>query len=90
MKKETTIDDLAGIVKAEFDNIRGEFDNVRTEFDNVKSEFRAGFDSVGKRLDRLEHGQEEILIKLDNKADKFEVKDFQKRMGKVEGKLGIS
>lgn len=60
----TTIDDLAAIIK-------GEFDNVHKEIGMVKSDV------------------EEILIKLDNKADRFEVKDLEKRMGKVEGKLSI-
>ena len=70
-QKQTTVDDLAGMV-------------------------RDGFDDVGKRLDginesldTLEGGQEEIKLKLDNVAYRFELKELQNRVELLEKKAGI-
>lgn len=62
----------------------------KTTTDDLARMVKDGFDSVEKRLDKVEEGQEEILLKLDNKADRFEVKDLEKRTGKIESKLGIA
>jgi hypothetical protein len=55
---------------------------------------KSGFDSVETRLlnienrtSSLEIGQEDILIKLDNYAYKFEVNDLKKRVTKIEQKM---
>ena len=63
-QKNTTINDLAFMVKK-------------------------GFDQVDERFDTLERGQEEIKLKLDNVAYRFEMVELQKRVEVLEKKLNI-
>jgi len=79
--------------KKEFQNlgrmIKKGFDHVDKRFDNVDKRFN----KVNGRLDILEQGQEEIKLKLDNVAYRFELKEleerFEKRLHKIELKLGL-
>ncbi len=55
-----------------------------------------GFEDVGKnfqhverRLDNLEQGQEDIKLRLDNVAYRFELQELEKRVKKLEFKAGI-
>lgn len=41
-----------------------------------------GFQIIEKKLDKLASGQEEILLKLDNKADKIDLPSFPRRIAK--------
>jgi len=48
------------------------------------------FDKVDERLDTLEQGQEEIKLKLDHVAYRFEVQELDRRLKLVEQKLGLT
>lgn len=76
--KNTTLDDLAGMVKHGFDSVDKRFDSVDKRFDRVED-----------RLDTLEQGQEEIKLKLDNVAYRFELEELQKRVRRLEMRSGI-
>jgi len=75
MKKETTIEDLAGMVAKGFDEAKTNLDQFRGE--------------VGKRFDVLEDSQEQIKLKLDNVAYRFELVELQRRVDILEKKAGI-
>jgi len=78
MKKLTTNEDLARMVKRGFDNVDKKFDDVDKRFDDVD-----------KRFHTLEQGQEDIKLRLDNVAYRFELQDLEKRVEKMELKLGL-
>ena len=46
------------------------------------------FDNVDERLDKLEHGQEDIKLRLTEVAYKFEVRALEKRVAKLEHQPG--
>lgn len=46
-------------------------------------------DLMQLRLNKLDQGQEDIKLRLDNVAYRFEVKDLEKRVEKLESKTGI-
>lgn len=71
--KKVSIDDLATMVAAGFENTSTKADITKVE----------------NRLDKLEQGQEEIKMRLDNVAYRFEVKDLEKRVERLENKAGI-
>lgn len=73
---------------------------TRKEFNNLGRMVKKGFDDVDKRLhhfkqevnkrfDALEQGQEDIKLRLDNVAYRFELQALEKRVEKVELKLGL-
>lgn len=77
MKNEKiTLENLAEMMKVSFDSIDGRFNSVDQKLD-----------SVDQRLGSLEQGQENILLKLDNYAYKFEVRHLTKRVDKIEKSL---
>ena len=62
--------------------------------DEFKMGFREGFDDVWKgnlepALNNLLTGQEDIKLRLDNAAWRFELVALQERVEVLEGKLGI-
>jgi len=77
-KKNTTFDNLAGMIK------RG-FDNVDKRFDENTKEHRV----MMTKLENLENGTEEIKLKLDPVAYRFEIQELERRVKRVEAKLGI-
>ena len=77
-RKPIKNEDLARMIKKGFDHNDKRFDAVDKRFDRVES-----------RLDNLDKGQEEIKLKLNNVAYRFEVEDLDKRLRKVEIKLGL-
>jgi len=77
-KKNTTLDNLAGMIK------RG-FDNVDKRFDENTKEHRV----MMTKLENLENGTEEIKLKLDQVAYRFEIQELERRVKRVEAKLGI-
>lgn len=67
---------------------------VKMTLEKLAVMIKSGFDSVEARLlnienrtSSLEIGQEDILMKLDNYAYKFEVNDLRKRVAKIEQKI---
>ncbi len=64
--------------------------------DNLAGMIKRGFDENVKqhqqifiRLDNLEQGQEEIKLKLDQVAYRFEIEELARRLKRVETRLGI-
>ncbi|OGE74522.1 MAG: hypothetical protein A3K06_00050 [Candidatus Doudnabacteria bacterium RIFCSPHIGHO2_01_52_17] len=86
MKKETTIDDLAVMVKNGFEGVTGE---MNSRFDQAHRDMNSRFGEVNHRLDLLEQGQEQIKLKLDNVAYRFELIELQRRVEMLEKKAGI-
>ncbi|MCD6149790.1 hypothetical protein J7J13_03345 [bacterium] len=72
-KKETSIDDLAIMIKKSFDYVEKRFNGVDKRFNNVDKRF----DKVEKRLDNLEAGQEEIKQKFNFTVHRFELKELE-------------
>jgi len=61
IKKNLSLDNLAGMVKRGFDGVDKRFDGVDKRFDGVDKRF----DKIEIRLNNLENGQGEIKLKLD-------------------------
>ena len=76
---ETSISNLAGMVKEGFDVVDDRFDGVERRLDLLEQ---------GQRV--LEQGQEEIKLRLSNKANQIDLDETNKRLGVVEDKLGIN
>ena len=70
------IDDLARVIKIGFDGVDKGFEGVNKKFDRIEG-----------RLDILETGQEEIKLKLDNVAYRFELKELEQRIILLERKI---
>jgi len=74
-----TIDDLALMVKGGFDGMSKSFE-----------EFNEVLNSMSKRLESLEDGQEKILTTLDRKLYRSEFDELERRVIAIESRLGIS
>ena len=79
-KKNITINELAGMVKTGFDEMGKQFGKVDKRFEQVDKRF----DRVENRLTTLETGQEDIKLRLDNVAYRFEIVEVQKRLKALE------
>jgi hypothetical protein len=77
-KQGATIDNLADMVKQGFDHVSSEITGLTT-----------GFNRIEKRLTVLEQGQEDIKLKLDNVAYRFELVELQRRVELLERKVGV-
>jgi hypothetical protein len=58
--------------------------SVKEGFDGVSKSMKDGFERVDKRLTTLERGQEDIKLRLDNVAYRFEIVEVQKRLKALE------
>jgi len=72
---EFNIQDVLSAIRAFASDVTNRFQGVDKRFDGVET-----------RLNNLEFNQEEILLKLDNKASKLDVIDLAKRVGVLETK----
>lgn len=95
-KKITTNDDLAIMIKKGFEGVDKRFGETDKKIDNLSIELIKGFEENTKehqqifnRLENLERGHEEIKLKLDQVAYRFEIEELDRRLKKVEAKLGI-
>ncbi len=86
MAHNITIDDLAVIIKDEFEKTGKHFDKLEKGQKNLEQ---------GQK--NLEHGHEDIKLKLSNVAYRFElqelentVKDMQKEIGLLKQKMAAS
>ncbi len=77
-KKQTTLDDLAVMIANGFNEVSDNFKGNRQEHEKIFN-----------RLGNLEQGQEEIKLKLDQVAYRFEVEELNRRLRLVEIKLGM-
>ncbi|MFH0792300.1 MAG: hypothetical protein V1905_03750 [bacterium] len=85
IKKQITLDDLATMIANGFNEVGDNFKGNRQEHERI---FKI-LDNHTARLDNLEQGQEEIRLKLDQVAYRFEVEELNRRLRLVEMKLGI-
>ncbi len=87
-KKETTIDDLATMVQAGFNDIHDQFAGIQGQFVGIQDQF-AGiqdqFAEMRAELRRLDNGQTEILLRLDNVPYRFELQELDQRVTRLEG-----
>ena len=81
-KKETTIDDLAIMIG------KG-FEDVGERIESLKESNAQEHEGMGRKLNSLEQGQEDIKIRLDNVAYRFELVELQKRVEVLERRNGI-
>ena len=77
-KKNISTDDLAGIIKNEFDNVKSEFDNVRNEFKKASAE----------RKD-MKRDIEEIKMKFAYVGWAIDIEELKKRVIALEKKTKI-
>ncbi|UZE92964.1 MAG: hypothetical protein IB617_02285 [Candidatus Nealsonbacteria bacterium] len=76
--KNTTINQLARMIKRGFDGVDKNFNKADKRFDKIET-----------KITNLENGQEEIKLKLDRVAYRFEVEELDRRLKRVESKLGL-
>lgn len=76
MADNMTINELAGIIKGEFDNIGGEFDKVNSRFDKIENEMAEGFKE-------LREGHERLDLRMSNVAYRFEVDDLKNQLSQL-------
>ena len=82
-KKNISLNDVARAVNGLTKNV----DKIAISLDDLARMVKTGFDENGKqherienRLSTLETGQEDIKIRLDNVAYRFELVEVQKRL----------
>ncbi len=77
-KQSITLEDLARIIKQEFDHNGEEFTGIRQQFREMRSD-----------IQELKDGQHAILVRLDNVAYRFEVSELERRVGILEKRSGL-
>lgn len=75
IKKNISLDNLAGMIKRGFDGVDKRFEKVEKQLKNFREE------------NSLEH--EEIKLRLSQVAYRFELEEMDKRLKRVEAKLGL-
>jgi len=78
-KKEFEI--LARIINKGFDGVTSQMAK--------KADVDVRFDRIEKRMDTLEQGHEEIKLRLDNVAYRFELVELQRRVEILEKRTGV-
>ena len=88
-KKQTTINELARIVKQGFSEVKKDIDDLamatKKEFDQVHQEF----DQVHQEINGLKLGQENVELKLTNVAYRFELQELQQRVEILEKEIKL-
>ena len=74
--KNITLDDLAMMVQKGFEHVDKRFEKIDKRFDGIE-----------KKLAQLESGQEDIKLRQDNCAYRFELKELERRVGILERNL---
>lgn len=74
-KKNITINQLARMIKCGFDDVDGRFDKIERQLKNFREK------------NSLEH--EDIKLRLSQVAYRFELEEIDKRLKKVETKVGL-
>ena len=78
-----SVDNLGKTVDDVLTAVNGFSTDVDKRFNGMEGRFE-------KRFDVIEKGQEEIKLKLDNVAYRFELVELQKRVEVLEEKLGVA
>ncbi|MEK7637403.1 MAG: hypothetical protein AAB402_03405 [Patescibacteria group bacterium] len=79
MKERMSYDKLATLIKQGFDQVEVQFVRVDEQLGTING-----------RLTRLETGVENINLRLDNVAYRFELNELDQRVSTLERKTGIS
>jgi hypothetical protein len=87
--KNTTLNDLALQMDGLASQMPGGFKQVNENHEFLVRMVSQEFDAVDVRLGALEYSQEEIRIRLDNAAYRFELVEVQNRVTVLEKKVGI-
>ena len=82
-------ENLASMIKQGFDAVDARFEQVDKRFEQMETRFDKKFLGLENRLDFLEEGQEEIKSRLNNVAYRHELQNLDKRVVKIEKKLGL-
>ncbi len=93
-QSKVTLDDLALMIQQGFMEVQDQFRGVQDQFQGVEKQFqgmRDQFQVVFKKLDVLGAGQkmlqqdmEFVKLRLDSKADRFELKTLETRIERLE------
>lgn len=87
MAKEINLDDLAGMINKGFESVRSEmnegFNKVDERFEKVDKRFEA----LEKRMGNVEEDVKDIKLHLNTETYKFDIKDLDKRVTKLEEKM---
>ena len=95
--KKITLEDLSEKIDNGFKKVEKDTSQkIDEKIDQLALAVKNGFDENTKqhqqifnRIDNLEQGQEEIKLKLDQVAYRFEVQELDRRLKRVEAKLKI-
>ncbi|MFA6549142.1 MAG: hypothetical protein WCT39_04345 [Candidatus Margulisiibacteriota bacterium] len=82
-KGEVTNEDLATLIKGEFNRVDERLGGMENRIENLEQSVK-GLEQGQKNL---EEGQEEIKLRLTNVAYRFEVKKLGERVTKLEKKV---
>jgi len=98
--KKVTLESLAGTVGILSRNVGrlvttvGDLSNkvasLDGKVDSLASSTSKGFEDMQEKFNILESGQENIKLRLDHVAYRFEVVDLKKRVERLEDRTGIS
>ena len=78
-KIDTSVEWLATVTQKQFLEIKGEFSKTHKQLDGIEKEIK------GIRRDF-----EDLKLRLDQAAYKFEIKEMEKRIRRIETKIGLS
>jgi hypothetical protein len=81
MAKKVTLDNLAGMIKCGFDDMGGRIVGVEKKVDGFEKSLKKEL-AILSEINTREH--EEIKLRLDNVAYRFELVELQKRVDKLE------
>ena len=69
---------------------------IKNEFENLSRIVKAGFDGVGKKIEELKKeileikaDLEDIKLRMGEMVFRFEIKDIEKRLKRLEMKAGL-
>ena len=78
-----TIDELAGMIKGEFDNIGVEIKGIKGEIKEIKNDMASGFKELRADIKGLHQDHEEMELKISNVAYRFEVEDVKNQLNRL-------
>ncbi|MDP3014978.1 MAG: hypothetical protein Q8N28_00980 [bacterium] len=81
-KKITTIEDLAVLVQGEFLNVDKNFKELRNEMGN-------GFRSLRNEILEIKSDLEDLKLRMGEMVFRFEIQDVERRLKRVEEKIGL-
>ncbi len=77
---QITLDDLAAMMKTEFDGINEKFDGINEKFDGINEKIDARFDELKRDLD-------EVKMKFAYVAWAIDLEELKKRVALLEEKF---